>query len=428
MPRMGELVRRLSVSGAGLLFVSAAAAQSPPAPAALGAETPSEPLSTFWDAVGSGRTWLNLRYRYEHADIDGFPKKSDASTLRTALGYETGRYKGFRGFVEFESVDAIGSERFNSTVNGQTDRPPIPDPIGTEVNQAYLGYDGFESVDGRLGRQTVVYGNSRFIGDVAWRQNYQTFEAVRLTSDELGAVDFDYTFAHRVNRIFGERSPQGTEEVNSHFLNAHFDWARVGKVTLHGYAYDHRDSVALRSTTFGARLAGIQELDALDVGYVLEFAQQNDAFSNPIKIDQQYYFAEASARFDLFSFFLGWEQLGGSGEVGNKFSTPFATLHKFNGFADLFLVTPDEGLIDRYATLAIFFPVDALPRRPSLTATYHVFDSDAGNIRYGQEFDFVFAVPVTERATVAFKWADFRADQRFEDTLRYAAYVTLRVL
>ena len=424
MSGMRELVRRLGAPCVGLLFASTAIAQTAPA----SGDPPADAPSTFWRAVEDGRTWLNLRYRYEHADIDGFPKTSDASTLRTALGYETGRYRGFRGLVEFESVASIGSENFNSTVNGETDRPPIPDPIGTEVNQAYLGYDGVESLDGRLGRQGIVYGNSRFVGDVAWRQNYQTFDAFRLTTAELGAVDLDYTFAHRVNRIFGEQSPQGTEDVNSHFLNAHFDWSRVGRVTLHGYAYDHRDSVALRSTTFGARLDGVQQLDDLDLGYVLEFAQQNDAFDNPVTIDQQYYFAEASARFDLFSLFFGWEQLGGSGEVGDKFSTPFATLHKFNGFADLFLVTPDEGLIDRYATLAIFFPIDSLPRRPSLTATYHVFDSDAGNIRYGQEFDFVLAVPVTERATVAFKWADFRAEDRFEDTLRYAAYVTLRVL
>ena len=34
------------------------------------------------------------------------------------------------------------------------------------------------------------------------------------------------------------------------------------------------------------------------------------------------------------------------------FSTPLATLHKFNGWSDQFLTTPKEGLVDLYASIS----------------------------------------------------------------------------
>ncbi len=44
---------------------------------------------------------------------------------------------------------------------------------------------------------------------------------------------------------------------------------------------------------------------------------------------------------------VGYELLGSDDGVA-AFQTPLATLHKFNGFADQFLVTPAGGLQDIY--------------------------------------------------------------------------------
>ena len=43
----------------------------------------------------------------------------------------------------------------------------------------------------------------------------------------------------------------------------------------------------------------------------------------------------------------GHESLG-SDDGAKAFTTPLATLHKFNGWADQFLATPNEGLDDSY--------------------------------------------------------------------------------
>lgn len=144
--------------------------QAEPIPVGLLSIEPEEPLS-FRDALTSGEHWVNLNLRGESVDQDGFSRDAFALTLRTVLGYETARYGGWAILVEAEDVSAVGDAAYNSTINGNTDRPVIADPDGTEVNQAYLSYVGIEDTTVRLGRQRIKLDNDRFIGNVGWRQN-----------------------------------------------------------------------------------------------------------------------------------------------------------------------------------------------------------------------------------------------------------------
>jgi hypothetical protein len=62
-----------------------------------------------------------------------------------------------------------------------------------------------------------------------------------------------------------------------------------------------------------------------------------------------------------------------------SFLTPLATLHKFNGWADKFLVTPLEGLSDLYFTAGgLIGPVKGL-------ATFHLFTAAEGGEELGHE-------------------------------------------
>ena len=72
------------------------------------------------------------------------------------------------------------------------------------------------------------------------------------------------------------------------------------------------------------------------------------------------------------------------GEYG--FSTPLATLHKFNGWADKFLGTPAVGLQDLY------FTASAKVGPGKLAATFHKFDSDFESTDLGSELDLVYAM------------------------------------
>ncbi len=152
--------------------------------------TPSEMIST-------GKLSLNLRYRSEHVDADGFDKEANASTLRSRLTFASGNYKGLGFLVEVDDVTVVGNDNYNSTRNGAGRYPVVADPAGTEINQALL------QALAAYGRQRILHGNQRFVGGVGWRQNEQTYDGFRAQWKTAGGVALDYAYVDNINRIFG---------------------------------------------------------------------------------------------------------------------------------------------------------------------------------------------------------------------------------
>jgi len=98
--------------------------------------------------------------------------------------------------------------------------------------------------------------------------------------------------------------------------------------------------------------------------------------------------------------------------------TPMATLHKFNGWADLFLTTPANGLADTYVGLSGKFPkVTAIP---GLTygASYHWYGSNIHAQKYGNEFDAQVGFK-TRKVTWTVKYADYAAKGFGADTKKF---------
>ena len=124
------------------------------------------------------------RLRYETVDQDGFANEAEALTLRTRLGVEFPKVGDFQFLVEGESVTAF-VEDYNSTVNGAVTYPVIADPANLEINRAQVTWTGLTDTEVVLGRQRIVLGNARFVGNVGFRQNEQTFDAARITTKAL---------------------------------------------------------------------------------------------------------------------------------------------------------------------------------------------------------------------------------------------------
>jgi hypothetical protein len=102
-----------------------------------------------------------------------------------------------------------------------------------------------------------------------------------------------------------------------------------------------------------------------------------------------YYNLEAGLNLKPFAFGVGYEDLGSGANTGAggghaSFRTPLATLHPFNGWADVFLNTPANGLQDLYGYAQV-----TLPAQIPLRFVYHKFDADYGSGNYGQEFDVI---------------------------------------
>lgn len=357
-------------------------------------------------AIKAGRPIIDVRYRFEWKAHAGFAENAHANTIRTRLGYETGEFHNFKVLVEFENVASIGDDHFNSTTNGRTQYPAIADPNATEINRAQVTFTGIEKTPIVIGRQAINLGNQRFVGAVDFRQNQQTFDAARLSSTIVDGLSFDYIYISRVHRVFGDDNPLGEFDSDSHVVFAAYDARELGKLSGYGLLLDFEDAPALSSRTIGVRYENSHVFAARDgvkAGIVLEYAAQRDNGANPFDYSEKYLHGEASFTAAATTVRVGYELLGGNGAIG--FATPLATLHKFQGFADVFLTTPANGIEDVYGTAQFDWKNGFFGANYSVFATYHDFKADRGGADLGDEFDAGVAVKIKKRWSAELKGA-----------------------
>lgn len=372
----------------------------------------AEEAASWQEALRGGKPSLAVRLRYEDVQQDNALDDAGALTTRARLGYETGSWHGLSGLLEFEVNEAWGGEAFNSgpgpNANMKRRFSVIPDPEGEEINQWYLQYAGWlPDTRFRLGRQRLIYDNARFIGNVGWRNNEQTYDAFSVQSGVLPYLDFDYAFLNQTNDIFFRDI-----EMDTHLVNIGLSAPdSPHKLVAYGYFMDFEGPPFADQQTLGLRGTGSFDLSSLKLGYTLEYAAQSDHADAPSTVDADYSLIEIKAANGPLSAWVGRELLGGDGVYA--FSTPLATLHAFNGFADQFLKTPLTGLEDRYIGAGYKLPIGT---GVVVKAIYHDFVSDTGGIDHGDELDAVIAYKPAPRWSLLAKYADYDADMTSVDT------------
>jgi hypothetical protein len=367
----------------------------------LGMTSVAQADDAFFEALTGGKVSFSARARYENVDQDSATREeADAYTLRTTLGYETGALNGFKGFIEFEDVSELGSESYDAypTALGNNEYSVIADPEGTEVNQAYLQYNGFDT-EFKLGRQELTYRGApfhRFIGNVLWRQNHQSFDAFSLTNTSFADTKLSYAYINKVNTILGT-----TVAMDSHLFNAQYAGLPIGDLEGYGYFLEYEDAPDTSSKTLGVRLSGAQPVNEdFKVIYTAEFAKQDD-YKDGTMDDQNYYLAELGGKYKGWLAKVSYEMQEGEG-VGS-FKTPLGTNHAFQGWADMFLVTPEDGLEDMYVTVV----GNVLGAK--LIASYHDLETDVGSVDAGEEFDIQLSKKFAKHYEVGAKYSDYQA-------------------
>lgn len=378
----------------------------------------------LFDAIRAGKVSIDARYRYEYVDQDPFVDEAHASTLRTRVGWKSGSFYGLTLGAEFEAVLNVGDDEFNNTINGRGNFPVVADVESEEVNQLYLMYAGIPGTTVKVGRQVVTVDNHRFIGHVGWRQNNQTFDAALVKNSTIPGLTLTYGYIDRVNRIFGNDSQAGNWDSESHILHAAYKLNGVGVIKGYGYLLDfENDSPALSSATYGLSLSGKRDYQGYGIHYYAEYAHQEDYGSNTLSYDADYYHLALGVSKSGLKATVGYEVLGADDDSTGRFTTPLATLHKFNGFADKFLGTPVNGLEDFY--IDVTYKVKNAPGQLAifngllLKAQYHDFSSEEGSIDYGTEFDFYAKMPLRRGVYVEAKYANYDADQFATDTEKF---------
>jgi len=360
---------------------------------------------------------LDARYRYEHVDQDNALKHANAQTLRTRVGVQSGKWYGLSALIEADNVSRIGDASYNETRNGQSEYSVVADPDGSEINQALLRYD-HQYGSAVLGRQRINLDNQRFVGGVAWRQNEQTYDGALLQLKPLSGLTLSYAYIDNINSIFGPGNGKydtagnpANIEGHSHLLNAQY--VLMPELTATAYQYrlglDNLAAGNQSSKTTGVRLNGA----VAGVSYVLEYAQQTEYADNPLDLDSDYYLAELGYVIKGVTLKGGYEVLGGDEGPGNRaFQTPLATKHAFQGWADIFLLTPANGIKDAYVGAS------APLLGGTLAAWYHDFRAEKGSSQYGEEIDLSYAHPIpgVKGLVGLVKYASYDADDFAVDT------------
>ncbi len=366
---------------------------------------PATLAESITEAIKNGDFILNLRYRFEIVDEETFTEDAEASTLRLRLGYKTGSWYDIYVLGEFAGNVTVGLDDYNSTSNGKTQFPVVADPEDEEFNQAFVGYTGVEKTVFKLGRQRINLDNQRFVGSVSWRQLEQTFDSFTVMVDALDNIKFFFGWLNNANSIFGEHnSNPGLADVgqDTPLANASFRF-KVGTLVAYGYFFDYKDSPLLSHRNIGARFTGKAKLsDELSLVYAAEYADQSDYKEGAATIDADYALGEIGVEFNKVTLKVGYEVLSGDGV--SAFQTPFATLHRFNGWADRFLATPATGLEDLY------FSATATINGYRLLGVYHDFSAYTGGFDYGTEINLQVVKPFREIYAWGAKFARYDSD------------------
>ncbi len=379
-------------------------------------DVPSDPIASWIETqVPAGKLILNTRLRHETADQEGLSLDSRAVTLRTRLGYQTASYAGFQALVEGEWVEALNdSEKFNAAGRHRDarNRPIIADPEASELNRLWVSYTSPDGIQLKLGRQVLALDDHRFIGHVGWRQNQQTFDALTLTGKLGSDVSLHYSYVDKVHRIFGDHWPDragpiGQFNSDSHLFNLRWNNTALGTLSAFAYLVSLDEAASLSSATYGLRLSGNRAIGSQDhrLDYVLSVATQSDYKANFNEFRVYHVNASATYALPMLQMGVAYELLGS--DNGIALQTPLATLHAFNGWADVFLTTPAAGLQDFSLSLSTRIPVGT-----GLTAKaiYHEFRSHAGSLNYGSEIDLLLSYRFTRSFSTTVKYADFDRD------------------
>lgn len=373
------------------------------------------PVMAQESSSGDGEVDLSgtLRTRYETVSQGSQANDANALTVRGRLGIGV-KQGGFSILVEGEGTFALVDD-FNDTIpgNGVEPFPVVADPDSIELNRVSLSY--MQNGNGvTVGRQRIVHADSRFVGNVGFRQNEQTFDAVRGEAS-LGPVRLDATYAISQRTIFGSESP-----------NSHFDGdfilllasADLGIVDASAFAYDldYDQRLAFSSTTYGAKGKLDLPVPGLSPSLTLGYARQTDNGANPVSYSADWLLGEVGISVAGFAVTAGYEELG-SDDGTASFQTPLATLHAFNGFADLFLVTPANGLRDYYGRVSRRFTVPGVATF-NAAVIYHQFESDFGGVDFGSEWDATLGFNIG-KVGIAAKYADYSAEGFGTDTRKF---------
>lgn len=362
---------------------------------------------------------VDARLRFETVDQDGIAREADSLTARIRAAVEA-RSGAWSALVEGQGTLALIDEYLDGLRPPAT-RPLVADPENVALYRAQVQYTS-KPMTLTAGRQRIALDDERFVGAVGFRQNGQTFDAVRAEVTAMPKLKLDASYAWSQRTLWGVDGTGARQQaVSGDFVFGNAGYASpLGTVSAFAYLVDEDEAAVfgfrMSSQTYGARLAGAQPIGKAKLAYQLTYARQSDYHRNPNGYSADYYLADASIEAMGFKLGGGYEVLGADrGAALTSFQTPLATGFKFQGWADKFLITPPDGVRDLYATAGYGIRQLGPLSTVTLQAAYHRFESDRVVRHYGNEINLLASAKL-KRTTISVRYASYEADRFATDT------------
>jgi len=363
------------------------------------------------------------RARYEYVEQDGLTRDASALTTRVRAGVQasTGPWTAL---VEAQGTMAVVDDYYDG-LHGAATRPLVSDPENVALYRAQLQYKSKQLVV-TAGRQRIALDDERFVGSSPFRQNAQTFDAVRAEVSPLKGLKADLIYAWSVRTIWGvEGNGARQTAVGGDNVFATLGYATpIGTLTGFVFLVDQDEAAVqgyrLSNQSYGVRFAGSRPLSKrAKLSYAGSYARQSDYHRNPNAYSASYY--QLDAGLDAAPLRIGatYEVLGASdGRPFTSFQFPTGTAFRFQGNAGKFSPNPPDGVRDLLGTAGFVRPKVGPFQAFTLQAQYHHFDSDRLVRHYGDEID-LLASGKLGKTTLSLRYADYHADTFATDTRKF---------
>jgi hypothetical protein len=332
-----------------------------------------------------------IRPRYEFADKkDNSVDAANAFTARVRLAVEAKLFNvdALKAKIGVTSINNFGYTDYNDgSASGNTKYDKIVDAQQAILSEAYLSYT-LSDTNILAGRSHINLDNQRFIGTVGWRQMERAYDTLTVTNKSVKNLTLLGSWIYGYQGV----NSKPTTETSSAILHANYKLNDMFNATAFSYI------LADVHNTYGLRATGAIPIgNDIKLNYAASYAKQAKASINyngtaNADIDASYIDLAVNTKINAYTIGLEYEKLGKAEGTSTKgFTTPLATLHKFQGFADEFLAqtggSNDLGLRDISVKVGY-----ATKNSGKALVIYHKFFAEAGaNKDFGSEIDVLYA-------------------------------------
>jgi hypothetical protein len=362
------------------------------------------------EAFKHGTPSVQLRLRHEEAK-QGTLDKAKATTLRSAVGFETAEFSKSKIKLEIIDVANFFGQRYNPAVTDLS-KPwysKINDAKGAGITEGNLAFYGLNKNLITVGRQFIRLDNRRMVAKNDWRQFPQSFDALTVNNTFIESLDLFYGLLTHINTTqANSRSAGGRRTLHTHLINGRWSGYQYGTIT--GYVYLNRDRTIPTNShgMLGFIVTGTEEQTNF-CDFRVELARQRSNFGNPVKYTAHYAYGRIDKTVDMFTGGLGAERISGNASHANRnFNMPLGTRHEFNGYAEVFSTTPSQGLQDYFAAVGVKHKDLAV----TLTYHYFLFDKTLSTKRAGNEVDLLIEFKINEQFNISTAYASYNPSNK----------------